>query len=399
LNTTVISLCFCFVRAAWAQPDAIDAQRALQLAAQHRPKLQAAKLRVEQARISARAIGTYLATKLGVGYSTDRDIGSTDQDAFISQPIDLFGRTKAGRQSGAALVQQAEAAYRGELIDLQTDVLTALTEAVSAVKLSITADSVLQNAEQLKAAVDRRVEEGKVAEVQQTRAAIEVMRAQQNSDLRRSQKFVALKRLSAQLGVTVAAEEVNAFPTLGELATVDISQRPDVLLTKADVQAAKAEASIAKASVRPDLEIQGLRLPWHEGGARFGARIQLSWAVFDFGRARNEVRSAQTKALANEQALEDIRLTAVAELSATREELLSAKTQVESYRNILESARNLVDKTRIGYEEGASTLIDVLEATRSLREVEEGSVQAEQRVAEASISDYRAAGIVVGGWN
>lgn len=385
------------VQISGAQNQPLDAQSALQLAAQNRPAVKAARLKVEQARLMARALGASPAIRLGVGYSTKSDIGATDQDAFLSQPIELFGRTQVGRASGTALIQQAEAAYRAELLDLQTDVLGALSDAVTSVKLSTTADSILKNAERLKWAVDRKFDEGKVAEVQQTRAGIEVMRARQNSELRAAQKRSALKRLSAELASAVGEEQLISFPALAELSSSDISQRPNLLLLAADLNAAKAEISAARVSNRPEFEIQALRSPWHGQDAQFGARFQLTWPIFDSGKSRNESKAAEKRAQASEQALIDARLKGEADLAATLEELSGAKAQVESYRAILESARILVKKTQIGYDEGASTLVDVLEATRSLREVEEGSVEAEQRLANAMIAVYRAAGILAGG--
>ena len=397
VRSVLMWLCAGLAQGGWAQTQPLDVQSALQLAAQNRPAARAAKLRLEQAKLSARALGTPPPTSLGIGYSHRATIGASDQDAFISQPIDLFGRTQAGRQAGAARVQQAEANYRGELLDLQTDVIGALAEAVSAIKLSAIGDSTFKNAEQLKAAVDRKFDEGRVAEVQQTRAGIEVMRARQNRDLRRTRKAAAMRRLSAELGTSVTEEQLTAFPQMAELPAGDVSQRPELLRIAADVSVAKAEIGLARTSARPELEIQGLRSPWHDAGAQFGARIQLSWAIFDFGKARYETKSAEKQMEAGGQSLEDARQKAEAELSATLAEFSGAKALVDSYRPILESARILLRKTQVGYDEGASTLIDVLEATRALREVEEGSVEAEQRLVEASIAVYRAAGVLAGG--
>lgn len=395
-KTLSIAIAILF-QGASAQTEPLDVQRAIQMAMQNRPAIKAALLKVTQAKLSARALGAPPSTKIGVGYSTNPNIGATDQDAFLSQPIDAFGRTQAGRQGGVAIVQQAEANYLGELLDVQTDVLEALTTAVASIKLSATADEILKNAEQVKVAVQKKLDAGKVAEVQLTRASIEVVRAKQNSDLRQSEKKSALTKLSMQLGQSVTEAQLADFPSLIDLRSPDTAQRPDLLALAADIKAAKAEANLARVGAKPELELQGLRSPWGNPGSQFGARIQFSWAFSDSGKSRNERRSAEKKAEATEQSLKDARAKAEAELTSSLQELAGAAAQVESYASLLESTRTLMRKTQIGYDQGASTLLDLLEATRALREVEEGSVLAMQSYTEAKIAVYRATGMLLGG--
>ena len=381
----------------WAQSQALSARDALKLAARNRPAVEAAKLKVEQARFRARAVGAPPATRLGIGYSSNAEIGATDQDAFLTQPIDVFGRTAAAKQSGVAMIQLAEATFRKELLDLQTEVLSALSDAVAAVKLSAAAEAILKNAEELYSAASRKFEEGKVAEVQQTRAGIEVMRARQNSVLRLTHKQAALKRLASELGTSVEETQLVSFPAMDALTAVDVANRPDLQLIAAEVKVAKAEIRVARASAQPEVELQGLRSPWRGEGTRFGARIQITGALFDFGRLRNGTMAAEKQVQAGQQSLKDAKVKAQAAIDAAMLEFTGAKVQVEEFRRILESTRTLVRKTQIGYVEGASTLIEVLEATRTLREVEEGLVEAEQRLAETNIALYKAAGVLLEG--
>ncbi len=165
----------------------------------------------------------------------------------------------------------------------------------------------------------------------------------------------------------------------------------------ADIKAANAEGSLARANARPELELQGLRSPWGNPGSQFGARIQFSWAFSDSGKSKNERRSAERKAQATTESLRDAKAKAEAELSASLQELAGAKSQIDSYASLIESTRTLMRKTQVGYEQGASTLLDMLEATRALKEVEEGSILAMQRYTEAKIAVYRATGIPLGG--
>jgi cobalt-zinc-cadmium efflux system outer membrane protein len=352
---------------------------------------------MDQARLNAKALCLPPSTKIGVGFSTNPNIGATDQDAFLSQPVDVFGRTQAGRQSGAAFVERAEATYLSEVLSLQLEVLEAMTSAVAAVKLAASADSILQNAEQVNNAVQKKIDAGKVAEVQLSRATIEVVRARQNSNLRRSEKRAAITRLSMQLGLQVAESQLSDFPILADLINPTVGQRPELLALAADIKAAESERSLARANARPELELQALRSPWGNSGSQFGVRLQLTWAFSDFGKSRYERKSAERKAEATTESLKDARSKAEAELLASLQELSGAKSQIETYASLLESTRLLMHKTQIGYDQGASTLLDMLEATRALREVEEGSIVAMQHYTEAKIAAYRDSGILVWG--
>ncbi len=63
---------------------------------------------------------------------------------------------------------------------------------------------------------------------------------------------------------------------------------------------------------------------------------------------------------------------------------------------ITESARTLVAKSQLGLREGQTTVVEVLEATRALREVEQEAVEARQRLAEAQAAVLRASGRLLG---
>lgn len=368
---------------------------ALRLAAENRPSVKAMRLELEQARASARALGAYLPTTLGVGGSSRSEVGATDGDLFLSQPLDLFGRVSANRKVGEASVRLAEANYRRELLGLQSEVLTAYTDAVAAVGLSESADLLLTVAEGLKAATRRRFEEGKVAEVQMVRADIEYERAKQSASLRSAGKAAALKRLAGALGIAGPGLETVSPDALLPLATVEIKDRPDLLALLAQADIAKAEAVQANANRRPELEVQLRRSPWNDSPAYYGARIQLTWALIDHGKARAESDAARKRADAAKAHYEDARKRAVAELNAVLIEIDAAKAQVTSYQKILASARELVEKSQRGYSEGFGTQVDVLESTRALREIEQELVEARQRLAHSTIQQYQAAGFLM----
>lgn len=375
------------------QAQQLNLTDALKKAAENRPTVKSARLSIDQAKLSSRALGTYSPTVLGVGGSSRGEVGATDGDLFLSQPIDIFGRTTANRRLGRAGVRVAEANFRGVVLDLQSDVLTSYFEAVSTAQLSIAADELLRVADGIQKATVRRFEEGKIAEVQVTRAGIEFTRAQQSSLLRKAQLSASLKRLSGLIGTPVSELDLNSSLSAGQLG--DLTNRPDLQALNADVESAEAEAGIARKGSLPELEVQARRSPWNDRDVFYGGRIQLTWSLYDHGRSRFETQSAKKKADAARAAYEDARARAASELDANAIEITAAEAQVKAFTALMESAKDLVEKSQKGFSGGVLTLIDVLEATRALREVEQELAEAKLSLNLAVVSRYRISGTLM----
>lgn len=370
----------------------ISAPDALALAAQNRPSLAASRLAVEQARVTARAFSALSPLNLAVGASSRSDIGATDQDFAFTQEIDLFGRRRASGSIGEAQVQVALANYRQEASLLQSEVLTAFAIAVSARHQKEVAADLLIVAEGLLNATKRRFDEGKVAELQVTRASIEFERAKQTKELKDADYGAAMTRLASLLAVPSADLSVVPDAAIEPVANPTISDRPDILQVQALVSQAMAEAAYARADSRPEFSLQVIRSPWAQERGYFAGRAQISWNLWDHGRSRNEVKAAQLRAEAATKSLADATARAEQELAAVQIELESRQSRIRSYEAILASAKDLVAKSQKGFSEGFGTQVDVLEATRALREVEQELVEARQQLAFAVIKQYEAAG-------
>lgn len=373
----------------------ITAVDALKLASQHRASLTASRLSVEQARASARALGALPPLTLAVGASSRSDVGATDQDLALTQGIDLFGRSRSLSKLGAADVQIAVAKYRGQASVLQSEVLTAFAVAVSAKHQSEVSAELLGIADGLLKATQRRFDEGKVAELQVTRASIEYQRARQTSDLRSADFRASMTRLAGLLGVRLEELTVESDAVIEALQSPTIQDRSDIMMLQAEVERAKAEARVARNESRPEFSLQVVRSPWSNDRGYFVGRAQISWNLWDHGRVRNEVRAANLRSESAAKALQDATAIASKELEAVQIELESRQARIASYSKILESAKDLVVKSQRAYAEGFGTQVDVLEATRALREVEQELVEARQQLSLAVIKQYEVSGFLV----
>jgi cobalt-zinc-cadmium efflux system outer membrane protein len=278
---------------------------------------------------------------------------------------------------------------------LQSEVLTAFAIAVSASQQREVATELLEVAEGLLNATKRRFDEGKIAELQVTRATIEFERAKQTKELKDADYTAAMTRLASLLAVPQGELSVVPDAAIDPVAIPSIMDRPDILEIKAEVAKASAEAGYAKATSRPEFSLQVVRSPWSSDRGYFVGRAQISWNLWDHGRVRNEVKAANFRAEAATKALSDATARAEQELAAVQIELESRQARIKSYEAILVSAKDLVVKSQKGFSEGFGTQVDVLEATRALREVEQELVEARQQLAFAVIKQYEASGYLV----
>lgn len=399
LRTLQISCLVALSAIAGAQ-QATTLSGAIRSAQTNRPAFESARLRLEQASASRRSLGAYPTTRLFVGYTSDVNVGGSDDDLVLSHPIDIFGRTSASRNIGNALVAQAEAGYRQVAVEVQSEVIDAYLEAVESAELAKSAASVLAVYERLYEATKLRVDGGVVPGFHLTQVSLDLEQARLRSEQRQSESSANTQRLAAVMGLETVVEPELGFPDLA-IGDVDeanlVRNRPDLLLLAADVKSAEAEARLARTSGLPELEVQGRRTPWQERDDQYGVRFQLSIPIFDSGKSKFESKAATIRAESARKALADATKLAVGEIKATRIEVDNARTQVGKYGALVEKAKELVERLRPGLTEQATTLIEVLDATRMLRDLEQSFVEARERLAKAQAKYLKASGQLLEG--
>jgi len=381
-------------------PQALTLDQALALARQNRPAVRSAELRVEQARFSRKSLVAPQPLRLDLQATSHRGLYGNDDDLALSQAIDLFGRRRANRSLGDAQTQLAEASFRQTVGEVQGDVVDRFAETVAANQFVQTATAQLELAQRLLDATKKRAEGGAVPPIQVKRVNLEVQRARQTLLLRQSAQTAARRRLAGALGVPTEQVSVADFATV-PVVPVDLPtlarQRADLLQISAQFAIAQANVAVSQVQFRPDFEISARTSPYSYGPNQpAGLRATLSIPVFDYGRRKNDVKSGQAAAEAERKALADASARAQAELDAVNVELAAATEQRVGFDTLLTDTRELVRVSEFGYREGATTLLEVLEANRSLREVEESLVEARLRVAQAQAAYLRTTGTLLG---
>lgn len=346
----------------------ITLEDAIQTALKQRQSVAAARQSVESAKLRAKATALPTPLELNLGYSSVGDLGATDQDLALVATLDSSGVLRAKQRSSQAQVRAAEAEARKTSLLVQSQVLKEYLQLTYESRMVVVSKDLIAIAESLYKATIRKFEEGKVPEIQTSRAEIELNRAKQAAEVTQMQFQVAQSRLSAALGSKGQFETVDPVLTL---PTKGPENHPDFLAVRAEIDGAKLDAEIAKKESAPEITLAGLRSPWRAATNTWGLRLQVSWRLGDTKRAQLNAKSLLSEGKAKALELEDALNQAGEQVEAIRVEIQAAQKQTTALESIRATSARLVEKTQRGYIEGFGSLLDVLEATRSLREIEQ----------------------------
>lgn len=374
-------------------------KQAVSLAFRHRLALVAAEARTDRARASARALSSTPAPRLDLQTASNRELRGNDDDLILAQSIDLFGRRAARRRVGAAQVQVAGVEFRKTALQVQQEVLTSYGEACAAQERVRISNAQLNLLEKIRVATQKRADAGITPPVQVERATLEVETARQANQALQTSSQAAMIRLMGALGTTGEPPTPVDFADLGDsqpdLETV-ANQRPDVLELRASQSLVRAEMGQVRSESRPEFEVSLRTSPWTYSDNQTGVRATLSIPLGN-RQVRDESAALNAQARAGAASMEDLRHSIQSELAALRTELAAARRQLDGAQKLGERARQLVRASELGFAEGATSLLEVLESTRSLREIEEGILAARLRLFQVQSDLLTASGTLLTG--
>lgn len=362
-----------------------SAAEAVRLAFQNRPGIAAAQSEVESLLAKAKAVRTSDPLRLLVGRGSDSAPGATDNDLALSQAIDWFGRNSLAASVVEFEAVIARANLRRVRLEVQTDVLYRFNAVVFADGKLRLARELFDIAVRFRDAAKRRVEAGQAPEVQLLRANIELERASQVLELREVEAKTAKSRLRGAIGATEEPAPTSFFLHQPP-AEPDLMQRhPRVLALAAELQEIDARIRHERVANRPDVEFQVRRSPWMERG-QLGVRLQVSVPLTDYGRSRRNVESLRLSRRGIEQQRDEVIRVAITEFQSLKVERAAAERQVERLNSLIGDAKELLRINEKGFETGALTLLESLEAARSLRDIEEASLDSRFRLSNLDVA-------------
>jgi multidrug efflux system outer membrane protein len=224
----------------------------------------------------------------------------------------------------------------------------------------------------------------------------------------------ALHRLSVLCGLPPGAldaelmDEAPLPPGPSQIAGGNpgdlIRRRPDVRAAERALAAATARIGVEVADLFPRVTFVG-SIGLEAGSlSGFGASgtdawsfgPHISWAAFDIGRVRAQIRAAGARAEGSLATYEQTVLLALEETENSFVNLARERQRLAYLNQAEQAAAEAVELARQRYRDGIADFLSVLDAERTLLSLQEQLVTSQTRAATGLVAVYKALG---GGWD
>lgn len=310
------------------------------------------------------------------GIPEPRHPDQLQQVVSIAQPLPIWGTPRLARNAGLLEVERWRREYERAKVELQTEVRK-------------TFDAVVFHQERLAATLDLertlgeildvtrvRLDAGEIAEVELIKGQADHERFALEVEATRAELHGAKSQLSRVLGDpslsirSCAADAVSELPALAEETLAQLREdHPQVKVWRAAEDAAEAELEVA-ASRRLPVPTLGIGYRHYEFTDQDTLDVSLEFELPFFDRRQGEIRAVRDKArfeaashVAEKNGMEAALAQAIAEFTSHRRQAESMQER------ILPKMEESLSIERARFEAGEITMLEVLDAYRSLVEV------------------------------
>ncbi|MBY0563706.1 MAG: TolC family protein [Hyphomonadaceae bacterium] len=369
---------------AWAQEGALSLSEALRLARQADPRLRAAEAGVDAAEAGIRQARARPNPTLGLevenfgGQDSLRGFDGSESTFSLSQPIERGGRRQA---RVAVATQERSAAETDALIarlNVYEDVQRAYYDALATAALVIIAEDRLATAEAMEATVARRVAAARDPLMAGARAEAGTAEARIALESARNEAAIARANLASLIGdhaFTLAPAALELPQAQSHDHETDPTSNPEIARLRAARALASATARLERSRGYMDPTVSvGVRRFEESGDTGLVAGLSIPFGIFD--RNRGAIARAEAEERRAGFDVEAARLRIEREAHALTRRLESAQlTAVSLDRTVIPHAARALDLARDGYNQGAFSYLDVLEAQRALTAARQARVE------------------------
>ncbi len=377
---------FAFAGGAAAAP--IDLPTAIALAFKQ-PALRASAHEVAAGEAAAAQAGLYPNPALDYLREGQR-AGTRTTTVQITQPIELGGKRRArvAFAEGATALAKSELAARGR--DLRADVIAAYATVLVGQERHALAQSLAALAGQSVEVAARRVLAGKVSPIDETRARLAA--ADATTELRQAAAELAIARvkLGALIGqsadvLVLAPGQAAQLPEPAPLPALlaKAGQAGAVLRARGQLALQEAQAGVERAARLPDLRLSIGSQRDEEAGRRQTV-VGLSVPLPLFDRNQGRLTAALRRSDQARDELAAAETAVLAELTSTHTRYALARGEALSLQqDVIPNARTAHALTLKGFDYGKFSFLDVLDAQRTL-------FQVQARASAATLGAWRA---------
>jgi outer membrane protein TolC len=372
----------------------LNVDEAVRVGLKNNPQTAAGKAGVLAALATYRSLATLNPVTLGAthvqGTSTAPTLNGSNNDTFIDlgETIDVSGQ----RRNQAA---GAKATYRSTLYQFQETLLTieqqirdAYWSLAAAQAQEKIADVSLMEAQRVYDLTVKQEGAGSSPRGDVVRSSIDLANAKQTLIAAQGAERTALIAFNTLLAKPPATPEVLADDLTSEAAVAPAIQVPAETELNQQAQASRPLLKSAKelssastyavrqaeASRWPDLSVDYQRsLTQRIDTLVFG----LNFPILDFGSVSQSVRAAKETRKQTEAQQEQTELQVAQQIAQARTDLDVALRSAAGYKKeILDPSETLLSMARLGYQQGATGILPVIDAESTIRNARVGYINA-----------------------
>lgn len=354
--------------------ESLTVEQAVDIALRQNPDLRAAGSEADAARAGERGARALANPEVFVAPTV---VGTAGADSAVSviQPMEVNGQRAIRSRIARFETTATRASYRVVANDLVRSVKQTYWDVAQAVNLvELNRDNVA-TAEALHEAALRQRDVGAAPGAHVIKSGVELARARQELSLAESQLSQAKARLNTLLGrppenALMPADPLLFIPLVADeakLKTSALADRPELAEAQASLCAREAEVRAVEVRRRPDLALQARQETF---GGDAGVAIGVTLPLLDWGSVRADREKAEDRAIAQSSRVESVRNAVSLDVESALREVTRTEALIKEYqRGVVSQAEQLARMAQKGFEAGANSYLEVLEAQRTLKAV------------------------------
>jgi outer membrane protein TolC len=297
--------------------------------------------------------------------------------ATTSLEVDTSGRLRAIYDRASANRHSAEVNVVISERDLQRDVSVAYYHLLLARQLASSTTENLQAAKDFESKVTQLVQGGEASEADLTKASLESALLERTAQAMTLEAEVSNHDLASFWTTDVAtplvlADDLDSLPVAPALPQLEnpYLKRPEFQLFSSQIEGFRADARQARARMLPQLNlgfqygIDSLHVTNRDRG--YAGFVHLDIPVFDFLRARSEQRQFQSLAGGAEIEMNVGKRLFSKEYQDALSQVSGTYAQIPVAEHQVELARSNLNLSRLRFEGGEGTALEVVSAQSSL---------------------------------
>lgn len=410
--TRAALLCGLFELAALSpgQDQPLSVDEAVQIGLKQNPQVIAGRAGVESSYANYRSASSLPPVTFGAthiqGTSTAPTLNGTNNDTFIDvgETFDFSGQRRYGAANANALFNVAKFSFQEALLTLEQQIRDAYWSLAAAQAQTKIAQVSLTDAGRVFDLTKKQEESGASPKGDVIRSSIDVANAKQTLITARGAEQTAqitlnnlLARnpaLSLRLSVDLVIDAPVPEPQVLDLkALLETARLHRPLMKSADEQVRASNYAIQQAESQrfPDLSINYQRSTQQSiDTVIFSANIPL----FDFGSITHAIRAARETRKQAEALREQSRQQVEQQVAQARSDLEIALEAAAGYKKeILDPSVTLLGMAQLGYQQGATGILPVIDAESTIRNARVGYINSLLAVFKAQDEVLAATGV------